>query len=99
MTKNSAAKRAARAYMAEHPGTNFHEALRIVTAQHQGRKKYRVEVYRDGDWIMIAIPELDGLTQTKNPEDVADTARDYIAVTTDTPIEEVRIDVQARTAE
>jgi hypothetical protein len=51
---------------------------------------YDIEVTRDGKWWMIHIPVLDGLTQARFPGEIEDMARDYIAVTTDTPIEEIR---------
>lgn len=44
---------------------------------------YQVHVTRDGRWWMIAIPELDGLTQARRLADVDATAREYIAVTED----------------
>jgi hypothetical protein len=52
---------------------------------------YDIEVTRDGKWWMIHIPVLDGLTQARFPGEIEDMARDYIAVTTDTPIEEIRV--------
>ena len=51
---------------------------------------YDIEVTRDGKWWIIHIPVLDGLTQARFPGEIEDMARDYIAVTTDTPIEEIR---------
>lgn len=64
---------------------------------------YDIEVTRDGRWWMISIPELDGfvaadgsinvgaITQARHPGEIEDMARSYIAVTTDTPIDEVRV--------
>lgn len=52
---------------------------------------YDIEVTRDGRWWMIRIPALDGLTQAEFPGEIEDMARDYIAVTTDTPIENVAV--------
>lgn len=31
---------------------------------------YEIEVYRDGRWHMIRIPELDGLTQARHPDEI-----------------------------
>jgi hypothetical protein len=54
---------------------------------------YRVEVIRDGKWWMVAIPEIDGLTQARRLEEAALMARDYIAISLDVPIEEVDVTV------
>ncbi|WP_191282820.1 HicB family toxin-antitoxin system [Pseudolysinimonas yzui] len=54
---------------------------------------YRVEVTRDGKWWMVAIPEVDGLTQARRLEEAPLMARDYIAVSLDVPIEEVDVAV------
>jgi hypothetical protein len=40
---------------------------------------YQVEVYRDGRWYMIRMPEFDGLTQARYPGEIGDMARSYIA--------------------
>lgn len=54
---------------------------------------FDVEVIRDGDWWMIAIPELDGyvtadgnvnvggLTQARSRDEVETMAREYISLT------------------
>lgn len=44
---------------------------------------YDVEVTRDGKWWMIAIPAIDGLTQTRRLADAEAEAIDYIAVDID----------------
>ncbi|GHF14867.1 hypothetical protein GCM10011600_14790 [Pseudolysinimonas yzui] len=58
-----------------------------------GMTAYRVEVTRDGKWWMVAIPEVDGLTQARRLEEAPLMARDYIAVSLDVPIEEVDVAV------
>jgi hypothetical protein len=55
--------------------------------------RYRVEVTRDGKWWMVAIPELDGLTQARRLEEAPRMARDYIAIVLDVPIAEVDVDL------
>jgi hypothetical protein len=40
---------------------------------------------------MIAIPEIDGLTQAEDFDEIEVMARDYIAVATDTPIDEIGV--------
>jgi hypothetical protein len=52
---------------------------------------YDSEVTRDGRWWMIHIRALDGLTQARFPGEIEEMARDYIAVSTDTPIEDVEV--------
>jgi hypothetical protein len=56
-------------------------------------KSYRVEVTRDGKWWMVSIPELDGLTQARRLGEVELMAREYIAVTTGTPLSDVTVDM------
>jgi hypothetical protein len=52
---------------------------------------YDIEVTRDGRFWMIHIPAIDGLTQARFPGEIEDMAREYIAVDTETPIEDVQI--------
>lgn len=54
---------------------------------------YRVEVTRDGKWWMVAIPEIDGLTQARRLEEAPIMARDYIALSLDVPIDDVDVTV------
>jgi hypothetical protein len=44
---------------------------------------YRAEIYRDGKWWMIRVPEIDGITQARNESEVWLMARDLIGVTLD----------------
>jgi hypothetical protein len=52
---------------------------------------YDIEVTRDGRWWMVSVPELDGLTQARCPGEIEGMAREYIAVSTGTPIDQVAI--------
>ena len=52
---------------------------------------YDIEVTRDSRWWMIHIPVLDGLTQARFPGEIEDMARDYIAVTTYSHIEDIEV--------
>jgi hypothetical protein len=61
-------------------------------------KTYDVTVERDGRWWMVAIPELDGLTQARRLDEVEQMAREYIAVTTDVPLSRVAVEVSGITA-
>jgi hypothetical protein len=62
-------------------------------------KTYEVTVERDGRWWMVAIPELDGLTQARRLDEVEQMAREYIAVTTDVPLSRVAVEVSGIAAE
>ena len=62
-------------------------------------KTYEVTVERDGRWWMVAIPELDGLTQARRLDEVEQMAREYIAVTTDVPLSRVAVRVSGIAAD
>lgn len=62
-------------------------------------KTYEVTVKRDGRWWMVAIPELDGLTQARRLDEVEQMAREYIAVTTDVPLSRVAVEVSGIAAD
>lgn len=53
---------------------------------------YKVEVTRDGKWWMIAIPELNALTQARRIEDVPTMARELIALETGVALTDVAIE-------
>ncbi|GAA4474199.1 hypothetical protein GCM10023094_09390 [Rhodococcus olei] len=57
---------------------------------------YRVEVTREGKWWMVAIPELDGLTQARRLSESDLMAREYIAVTTGTALADVTVDITVK---
>jgi hypothetical protein len=46
---------------------------------------YRYTTEPDGNFILITIPGIDGVTQARTPEEVHHMVRDYIAVTLDIP--------------
>jgi hypothetical protein len=50
---------------------------------------YEIEVYRDGRWFMIYVPEIDQLTQARHAGEIELMARELIAVSTGTPIRDV----------
>src|SRR5690242_12249858 len=56
-------------------------------------KTYEVTVRREGRWWMVAVPEIDGLTQARRLEEVDRMAREYIAVSTDVPLSKVAVNV------
>lgn len=53
---------------------------------------YHVQVTREGKWWMIAIPELDALTQARRIEDVPVMARELIALETGVALTDVAIE-------
>ncbi|QMU97860.1 HicB family toxin-antitoxin system [Microbacterium esteraromaticum] len=57
--------------------------------------QYEVTISREGKWWMVAIPEIDGLTQARSIKEAHEMAREYIAVTLDVPIDSFEIHVTA----
>lgn len=57
------------------------------------KREYKIEIERDGRWWMVAIPELDGLTQARRLSEARLMAREWIAVTTGTPIDDITVHV------
>ena len=57
------------------------------------KKTYKATVTREGKWWMVAIPELDGLTQARRLGEAELMAREWIAVTLDLELSEVAVDV------
>lgn len=62
-------------------------------------KTYEARVSREGKWWMIAIPEIDGLTQARRVDEVEQMARECVAVTLDVPLSEVAVDVRTLSLE
>jgi hypothetical protein len=54
---------------------------------------YKVEVSRDGRWWMINVPEIDQLTQARRINEIEDMARSVIAITTDTPLTDITVQI------
>ncbi len=52
---------------------------------------YDIEVTREGRWWEIRIPALDGVTQARFRGEAEEMTRSYIAVTTDTPIDDIEV--------
>ena len=50
---------------------------------------YAANITREGDWWMIHVPEIDGVTQTHDLADAGQMARELIAVTLDVPLDTV----------
>ena len=56
---------------------------------------YKVEVEREGKWWMIRVPDIDGLTQARRINEIEEMARSLIAVSTDSPLDEVAVEIVA----
>ena len=54
---------------------------------------YKVEVSRDGRWWMINVPEIDQLTQARRINEIEDMAPSLIAITTDTPLTDITVQI------
>lgn len=54
---------------------------------------YQVEVTREGRWWMVAVPQIGGLTQARRLAEAELMAREYIAATTGTALEDVQVQV------
>jgi hypothetical protein len=55
--------------------------------------EYKIEVTRDGRWWMIRIPDVGGLTQARRLSEVEYMARDYLALATHTPIDQISVEI------
>jgi len=57
------------------------------------KHEYKIEIERDGRWWMVHIPELDGLTQARRLPEAELMGREWIAVTTGTPLDDISVHV------
>ena len=57
---------------------------------------FTATVVREGKWWMVSIPELDGLTQARRLSEAAAMAREFVAATLDTSVEEVAVILEVR---
>lgn len=60
-------------------------------------KTYDVTLTRDGKWWMVAIPEIEGLTQARTIGEAHEMARDYIALALNIPTDGFDIHAHAET--
>lgn len=58
--------------------------------------RYEAEVTREGRWWMVAVPQIDGLTQSRRLGDVELMARELIAVTKGVDVGEIEVNVHLR---
>jgi predicted RNase H-like HicB family nuclease len=54
---------------------------------------YEAIATREDGWWMIHVPAIDGLTQSRRLADAPLMARELIAITTDTPLDDIDVDV------
>ena len=54
---------------------------------------YRVDVTREGKWWMVAIPELDDLTQARRIGEAELMAREVIALRTGATLDDIEVDM------
>jgi hypothetical protein len=59
--------------------------------------EYKIQIERDGRWWMVHIPELDGLTQARRLSEAELMGREWIAVSTGTPLNDVTVNVTSIT--
>ncbi|MFF0144026.1 hypothetical protein ATK36_4212 [Amycolatopsis sulphurea] len=57
-------------------------------------KTYQVTVTREGNWWMVHIPEIDGLTQARRLGEAPLMAREYIAASVGADLEDVEVDLR-----
>lgn len=55
--------------------------------------RYEVQIRREGNWWMVAIPSLGGLTQSRRLEDAASEAIDFVVVDQDVAPSSVQVDI------
>jgi hypothetical protein len=55
---------------------------------------YTATVTRDGDWWMINVPAIDGLTQARELDEVTRATRELVAVTLGIPISEAHVEIE-----
>lgn len=54
---------------------------------------YTANITREGKWWMVAVPQIDGLTQARRLSEAADMARELVAVELEVPISSVEIEL------
>lgn len=57
------------------------------------KHEYTIEIERDGRWWMVHIPELNGLTQARRLSEAELMGREWIAVTTGAPLDDVSVHI------
>ena len=72
--------------------------VKTPTASSEGpMSSFDIDVTRDGGWWMVHIPKLGERTQARYPREVELMAREYIAISTGAPIDQVAVNWRRRT--
>lgn len=98
-SKQHIARRDGRAYIpckicGEAPGGEHRELESLSDDAGSTPEIIPVDVYREGDYWMISVPSLDGLTQARSEAEIPISAREFIAVTLDRPIETIAVEIR-----
>lgn len=56
-------------------------------------KTFEATITREGKWWMVAVPEIDGLTQARRITEAPLMARELIAVTLDLDLEDIEVNI------
>jgi hypothetical protein len=59
--------------------------------------EYKVDVEREGRWWMVHVSDIDGLTQARRISEIEEMARSLIAISTDTPLDDVAVHITSIT--
>lgn len=60
---------------------------------------YNVTATREGKWWLVAIPEIDGLTQARRYTEIATMASEYIAVNLDVSMDSFTVNVSVESVD
>jgi ribosomal protein L12E/L44/L45/RPP1/RPP2 len=60
---------------------------------------YTATVTREGRWWLVAVPEIDGVTQARRLADAETAARELIAVTLGVDVADVTVDVHVQSVD
>ena len=60
-------------------------------------KDYTARVTRDGRWWMVSVDGLDGRTQARRLSEAEQMAREFVAVSLDVPVADVRVHLRVET--
>ncbi|MCU1655793.1 MAG: hypothetical protein JWO57_449 [Pseudonocardiales bacterium] len=82
-------------YLGRHRIPPEDEHMADLTGSAAKVNTYVVRAAREGAWWMIRVPEIDGLTQAREFDEVEDTARSLIAVTLDAPPDSFEMTIES----